>query len=56
MVYINVDSPYMLFVAPVRKELCREMTEKEQGFLFQREIDVDFFFIRVSGQYQGISI
>lgn len=28
---IDGESPYMLLVAPVRKELCREMTEDEQN-------------------------
>jgi len=28
---IDRESPYMLLVAPVRKEFCREMTEEEQG-------------------------
>ncbi|OGW44504.1 MAG: hypothetical protein A2Y66_06475 [Nitrospirae bacterium RBG_13_41_22] len=27
---IDRESPYMLLVAPVRKEICREMTEEEQ--------------------------
>jgi carbamoyltransferase len=27
---MDCDSPYMLLVAPVKKELCREMTDEEQ--------------------------
>ena len=29
---INSKSPYMLFVAPVKKELCMKMTEKQDKF------------------------
>ena len=28
---INVESPYMLLVAPVKKEICREMSSEEQN-------------------------
>ena len=27
---MNTKSPYMLFVAPVKKEICKKMTEEEQ--------------------------
>ena len=27
---INIKSPYMLLVAPIKKELCKEMTDKEK--------------------------
>jgi len=28
---MNINSPYMLFVAPVKKELCKKLTEKEKN-------------------------
>lgn len=37
---IDGESPYMLLVAPVRKELCREMTEKEKQLFGLEKLNV----------------
>ena len=30
---MNIKSPYMLLVAPIKKEFCQKMTEDQQNFL-----------------------
>ncbi len=37
---INNKSPYMLLVAPVRKELCKEMTEEQQNLFGIEKLNI----------------
>ena len=37
---LNIKSPYMLFVAPLKKELCLEMNDKEQSLFGIKKLNI----------------